>query len=79
MIADRAGLFVQAYTLYSSVRPFGVNALIATMDEYHSPQLFMIEPSGLYWVTSNLAFPFIVLGISWVCCRKGEAGCKNRD
>ena len=49
MLADRVGLFVQAHTLYSSVRPFGASALLATMDQYHGPQLYMVEPSGLYW------------------------------
>jgi 20S proteasome subunit alpha 7 len=47
---ERLGMYVQAYTLYSSVRPFGLSSLIATMDEYHGPQLYMIEPSGVYWV-----------------------------
>ena len=52
-IADRLGLYVQAYTLYSSVRPFGSSALVATMSPHHGPELYMIEPSGLYWVTSS--------------------------
>lgn len=48
MIADRMGQFVQAYTLYSSVRPFGCSALIATYDKT-GPSLYMIDPSGVYW------------------------------
>ena len=28
----------------------GNSVLIASMDEYHGPQLYMIEPSGEYWV-----------------------------
>jgi len=36
MIADRMGQFVQAYTLYSSVRPFGCSTLIATYDNVGS-------------------------------------------
>ncbi|KAJ2718695.1 putative proteasome subunit alpha type-7 [Coemansia sp. Benny D115] len=47
IIAERMGMFVQAYTLYSSVRPFGVSTLLATVDA-DGPQLYMIEPSGQY-------------------------------
>lgn len=48
-IADRMGGFAQAYTLYSSVRPFGITAIIGGVDEDGKPGLYMIEPSGLYW------------------------------
>jgi hypothetical protein len=67
---------VQAYTLYSSVRPFGVTAIVGGWDteaelpvdgqvgsgpqsgsggkvegaKAGGPGLYMIEPSGLYWV-----------------------------
>lgn len=70
------GSYVQAYTLYSSVRPFGVTAIVAGWDaeaelpvdgqvgsgpkvgaggkkedgKHGGPFLYMIEPSGLYWV-----------------------------
>jgi len=47
-LADRLALYVQAYTLYSSVRPFGVSSILGGVDE-DGPQLFMIEPSGVYW------------------------------
>jgi 20S proteasome subunit alpha 7 len=46
VIAERLGQYFQAYTLYSSVRPFGTSVLLASMDENNGPQLFMIEPSG---------------------------------
>ena len=79
-LASRLGSYVQAYTLYSSVRPFGVTAIVGGWDseaempvdgqvgegprsgeggkasyEEQSvrrggPGLYMIEPSGLYWV-----------------------------
>lgn len=75
-LADRMGSYVQAYTLYSSVRPFGITAIIAGWDseaelpvdgqvgsgpsvgsggkregaKHGGPSLYMIEPSGLYWV-----------------------------
>ncbi|CAI2162305.1 8559_t:CDS:2 [Funneliformis geosporum] len=48
VIADRVGQYVQAYTLYSSVRPFGSSAIIGAVDN-DGPQLYMIEPSGVYW------------------------------
>ena len=50
ILADRMGQFVQAYTLHGSVRPFGATSLIGMVDEFHGPQLYMIEPSGIYWV-----------------------------
>ncbi|KAF8979746.1 hypothetical protein CPC16_012186 [Podila verticillata] len=47
-IASRIGNYIAAYTLYSSVRPFGSSTIIATMDTT-GPKLYMVEPSGLYW------------------------------
>lgn len=38
-------MYVQAYTLYGSVRPFGVSTIMAIADE-SGPQLYMIEPTG---------------------------------
>ena len=75
-LAGRLGSYVQAYTLYSSVRPFGVTAIVGGWDseaelpvdgevgrgpsvgsggkvqgaKAGGPGLYMIEPSGLYWV-----------------------------
>lgn len=79
-LADRMGSYAQAYTLYSSVRPFGVTAIIGAWDAeaelpvdgqvgsgpktgsggkkegatHGGPSLYMIEPSGLYWVCTRL-------------------------
>lgn len=78
-LASRMGGYVQAYTLYSSVRPFGITAILGGWDseaelgvdgqvgsgpatgtggkiedpaiKKGGPCLYMIEPSGLYWVT----------------------------
>lgn len=76
MLASRLGGYVQAYTLYSSVRPFGISAIVGGWDseaelpvdgqvgsgpecgsggkvkgaKAGGPGLFMIEPSGAYWV-----------------------------
>ena len=49
-LAERLGLYCQAYTLYSSVRPFGIAAVLAGVDRAKGPQLFCIEPNGVYWV-----------------------------
>ncbi|QLG73142.1 hypothetical protein HG535_0E02260 [Zygotorulaspora mrakii] len=46
--ADRMGQYVQAHTLYNSVRPFGVTAIFGGVDE-NGPHLYMLEPSGAYW------------------------------
>jgi len=39
-------MYVQAYTLYSSVRPFGVSTIFGGVD-VNGPQLYIIEPSGI--------------------------------
>lgn len=79
-LASRLGSYVQAYTLYSSVRPFGVTAIVGGWDseaelpvdgqvgsgpksgaggkvegaKAGGPGLYMIEPSGLYWVRQSV-------------------------
>lgn len=48
MLAERMGLFVHAYTLYWSIRPFGSSVLLGSVDpDTKKPSLFSIEPSGL--------------------------------
>ncbi|KIY49508.1 proteasome subunit alpha type-3 [Fistulina hepatica ATCC 64428] len=47
-LADRLGLYVQAYTLYSSVRPFGISAVLGAVDK-DGPQLYVVEPSGVFY------------------------------
>ena len=46
-IAERLALYVQAFTLYSSVRPFGESAIVGGVDAERGPQLYVIEPSGM--------------------------------
>jgi len=46
-VVQRMGLYVQAYTLYSSVRPFGCSAIIGAVDK-NGPGLYIIEPSGVH-------------------------------
>ncbi len=48
MLAERIALYLQAYTLYSSVRPFGAMAIIGAVDK-DGPHLYMFEPSGSFW------------------------------
>ncbi|KAK9450577.1 nucleophile aminohydrolase [Limtongia smithiae] len=47
-LTDRLAGYVQAYTLYNSVRPFGVSAIIGGVDETGA-HLYTVEPSGAYW------------------------------
>jgi len=47
-VADRLGLYVQAYTLYSSVRPFGISTILGAVDK-DGPSLFVVEPSGVFY------------------------------
>ncbi|QPG72932.1 Putative proteasome subunit alpha type-7 [Brettanomyces nanus] len=47
-LIDRLGYYVQAYTCYNSVRPFGINAIVGGVDSEGS-HLYMVEPSGTYW------------------------------
>jgi len=48
ILAERIGLFVHAYTLYWSIRPFGCTVLFGHVDkETKKPSLFCIEPQGL--------------------------------
>lgn len=49
VLSEHVSGFMHVYTLYWSVRPFGVSVLLAMMDKDHGPQLFMIEPSGTSW------------------------------
>ncbi|KAI0092599.1 20S proteasome subunit [Irpex rosettiformis] len=45
-VISRLSMYVQAYTLYSSVRPFGVSTIVGGVD-VNGPQLYIIEPSGI--------------------------------
>lgn len=48
VLAERVSLYLQAYTLYSSVRPFGCVSIMGAVDK-DGPHLYMMEPSGIYW------------------------------
>jgi len=48
MVAERLGLFMHAYTLYWSIRPYGACVLLGDVDpETKKPSLFCVEPSGV--------------------------------
>lgn len=53
-LMDRLGIYVQNYTCYNSVRPFGIVSIVGGIDE-NGPHLYMIEPSGSYWGYSGAA------------------------
>ena len=65
MLTDQLAQYMEAYTLYGSVRPFGTSVLIASMDK-SGPCLYSIEPSGVYYV--NLC-ACSYQGLLWNCCR----------
>nr|CAB3265217.1 proteasome subunit alpha type-3-like [Phallusia mammillata] len=45
-LTERVAMYMHAYTLYSSVRPFGASVLLASYCN-DVPELFMIDPSGV--------------------------------
>ncbi|XP_043245935.1 proteasome subunit alpha type-3-like isoform X2 [Amphibalanus amphitrite] len=47
-LADRLGMYLHAYTLYSFVRPFGCSVMMAAYGE-DGPELFMADPSGVHF------------------------------
>ncbi|OBA19655.1 N-terminal nucleophile aminohydrolase [Metschnikowia bicuspidata var. bicuspidata NRRL YB-4993] len=53
-LMDRLGLYVQNYTCYNSVRPFGIVSIVGGVDE-NGPHLYMVEPSGAFWGYSGAA------------------------
>ena len=48
-------MYLHAYTLYSSVRPFGCSVMIGSYDS-KGPQLYVIDPSGLCHVSLMIDF-----------------------
>lgn len=47
-LADRVSAYVQAYTCYGSVRPFGIATLMGGIDKT-GPKLYCVEPSGVFY------------------------------
>ena len=50
-LVDRVSMYVHAHTLYSSVRPFGVSAILGSYTKQEGPQMYLIDPYGVSWVT----------------------------
>jgi len=46
VLNERLSGFMQAYTLYGHLRPFGIGLIVAGWDT-NGPNLYMIEPSGV--------------------------------
>jgi len=56
ILAERVGLFMHAYTLYWSIRPFGCCVLLGCVEEdTKKPSLFTIDPSGMVYKYSGTA------------------------
>ena len=53
-LMDRLGIYVQNYTCYNSVRPFGIVSIVGGVDD-NGPHLSMLEPSGASWGYSGAA------------------------
>ena len=49
-MTDRVSGYVHAYTLHSAVRPFGTSMIVASYGS-DGPEMFLIEPSGVSWVS----------------------------
>jgi len=56
LLADRLGMFMHAYTVYGSIRPFGCAVLLGCVDpDTKKPSLFCVEPSGQNYKYSGTA------------------------
>ena len=53
VLVEKVSQFIHAYTLYSSVRPFGVSIILALYQD--KPNLYMIDPTGLYYAYNACA------------------------
>lgn len=42
---------MHAYTLYSAVRPYGCSVILASWDKDDGPEMYMIDPSGVSYVS----------------------------
>lgn len=50
-LSDSVSWNAQTYTLYSSVRPFGVSTIFGGIDK-SGPSLYIVEPSGVCLVST---------------------------
>jgi 20S proteasome subunit alpha 7 len=54
VLNDRLSLFMQTYTLYAHVRPFGCSVIFGGWDQVDGPQMYMIDPSGISFVRRSI-------------------------
>jgi 20S proteasome subunit alpha 7 len=57
-LANRLSLYLNAYTLYNEVRPFGSCEIMASWNNDDGYKLYMFEPSGVYF--------------GYTCCTAGK-------
>lgn len=69
---DRVSMYMHAYTLYSAVRPYGTSVIVGTYDEHDGPQMYMIDPSGVSYVSfyCNISFLYPFYYIIQVALKK---------
>jgi len=48
-LANRLSLYLNAFTLYNEVRPFGSTEILASWNLDEGYGLYMLEPSGTYY------------------------------
>ena len=53
-------MYKHAYTLYSAVRPFGCAVALGSYDEVDGPQLFMVDPSGVSFVSQEYILRYAI-------------------
>ncbi|XP_058795733.1 proteasome subunit alpha type-3 [Phymastichus coffea] len=51
---DRISMYMHAYTLYSSVRPYGCSIILSSYED-NTPEIYMIDPSGVSYGYSGCA------------------------
>jgi 20S proteasome subunit alpha 7 len=52
ILVEYLGFYVQAYTLYLSVRPFGISAILGAVDK-PGPALYVGGPSGVSYMRNS--------------------------
>jgi 20S proteasome subunit alpha 7 len=73
VLAERLSLYIHAYTMYASVRPFGVSTLLAGVDET-GPKLYLIEPDGSHFVRIYFFIFMIFRDTRLLLLEKGSSG-----
>ena len=51
-LSDRVAMYMHAYTLYSSIRPFGAGLMLGSI-EPNGPKLLVVDPSGVHNVRNS--------------------------